>query len=532
MYPISLGANHMRSKAQRPDHVKCFPTWLKDAGYYCTNNNKTDYNFKWDQSQVWDESSRTAHWKNKKDGHPFFAVFNLTMTHESKIWPEGWQKIVKDLPADQRHDADKIDVPKLYPDTAEVRGAHARLLDIITVMDQEVGRRLKELEEAGHADDTIVIFWSDHGNGFPRAKRWIYDSGTLVPMISRIPEQFRVDGQGAPGSVDDRLINMIDLGPTLLNLAGISVPDHMAGQPFLGADLPEPRQYIYGARDRVDERLDLVRSVRDSRYRYVRNLMPWRPALQHIGYSERSVVRKEMRRLEAEHKLHEESAQFLRAPRAPEELYDLKNDPWELHNLAKDPSMQSVLARLRDECDRWQIEDRDAHLIPEAQLDAGARSAGSRWALVNGPDGEQRVRKLLNVANAAASPSPEAVELLQGSVADPDPAVRWWAVTGLDRMVDPDGLAQVFIKASKDSDPVVAVAGAAGVARHVDFAAGCNRLAELLENESSFVQYAAVLELDELGPQAITLTKDSIKALGKEEYSGRLATHALGQLSD
>jgi arylsulfatase A-like enzyme len=532
MSPISLGANHMRSKATLPPHVRCFPTWLREAGYYCTNNSKTDYNFKWDPATVWDESSRKAHWKNRLDGQPFFAVFNLTMTHESKIWPDGWKKVVQNLPADQLHDPESIIVPELYPNTPKVRAAHARLLDIITVMDLEVGRRLQEIEDAGLSDNTIVIFWSDHGNGFPRAKRWIYDSGTLVPMIARIPAGLRVDGQGVPGSVDDRLINLIDLGPTVLNLVGLPIPKHMAGRPFLGPDLPPARDYIHGARDRVDERMDLVRSVRDDRYRYVRNLMPWRAALQHIGYSERSVVRKEMRRLEAAGELPIASAQFLRAPRAPEELYDLQSDPWEVNNLVNEPAYAETLNRLRDECDRWQLTSRDAHLIAEPLLDAGEARSGSRWALLNGANGEARSNALLAIAKAAANPTPAAITLLRASVKDSDPAVRWWAITGLGRLTNVDGLSEVFETAARDPDAAVAVAGAAAVARHVDFARGCEALAKHLKNNSQFIQYAAILELDEFGPEAVRIALPAIKAVGKDGYPGRLKAHALTQVED
>lgn len=532
MYPIALGANHMRSKAELPDHVRCFPVWLREAGYYCTNNSKTDYNFNWNQAEVWDESSNRAHYRNRGDGQPFFAVFNLTMTHESKIWPEGWQGVVKDLPPNERHDPDRLTVPPLYPDTPEVRAAHARLLDIITVMDRRAGELLQELDQAGLTEDTIVIYWSDHGNGFPRAKRWIYDSGTRVPMIVRIPETFRVDGQGTPGSVDDTLINLIDLGPTVLNLAGVSIPKHMAGQPFLGSNLPTSREYIYGARDRVDERLDLVRSVRDRRFRYVRNLMPWKPALQHIGYSERSVVRREMRRLEAEGTLAPHSAQFLRAPRAPEELYDLNADPWELHNLAAEPDFQEHLVRLRAECDRWQLTSRDAHLIPEALLDSEAAAAGSRWGLLNGDGGEERAATLLQTAKAASQMDDASARLLRSRTEHPDPAVRWWAIVGLDRGPAAADSAMIFLEAMKDPSPVVAVAAAAAVARHGDFRQGCEALAARLNSDGPFVSYAAILELDELGPDAVRIAETQIRAMAKEEYAGRLAEHALGQLAN
>ncbi|MCA9064262.1 MAG: sulfatase-like hydrolase/transferase [Planctomycetaceae bacterium] len=530
MYPIGLGANHMRSRAQLPDHVKCFPESLRAAGYYCTNNSKTDYNFNWKQSDVWDESSNKAHWKNRRNpDQPFFAVFNLTMTHESKIWPSGWEGVVKGLPESERHDPDSIKVPELYPDTPEVRAAHARLLDIITVMDKTAGGLLQELDEAGLRDDTIVIFWSDHGNGFARAKRWIYDTGTHVPMIARIPEKFRSGSQGTPGSVDSQLINLIDLGPTVLNLAGVSVPDNMFGRPFLGENLPSPRRYIYGARDRVDERVDLVRSVRDERYRYVRNLMPWRPALQHIEYSERSVVRQEMRRMLADGTLHRESAQFFDVPRPAEELYDLQNDPWEVRNLASsdDAEIQKTLVRLRAECDRWQLEVADAHLIPEAILDAEAEKAGSRWALLHDGNGPQRLQRLLDVAKTVGRQDPaEAAKLVTAS-ADGDPAVRWWALNGLRQLSDSGSHADLFEKLTGDPDPAVRIVAAAALGKLGRVDDAVNVIQKELKGTSDFVRHAAMVELDELGVEAVRKALPAIREIPQNDYAGRLAAHAL-----
>ena len=311
-YPIALGANHMRSKAILPPHIKPFPQYLRQAGYYCTNNSKTDYNLVWDQKATWDDTSGKAHWKNRPDRtQPFFAVFNLTMTHESKIWKSGWKGIVSDLKESERHQPEAMIVPPLYPDTLAVREDLSRLADIITVMDRNVGQLLKELDDAGLADETIVMFWSDHGDGMPRAKRWPYDSGTRVPLIAHVPEKFRALASiDSPGSTDDRLINLIDLGPTVLSLAGVAIPDGLSGQPFLGTHQPPDREFIYGARDRIDERFDLVRTVRNRDLRYVRNLMPWRPALQNITYSEQNATRQEMRKLLAEGKLAPQSAQW------------------------------------------------------------------------------------------------------------------------------------------------------------------------------------------------------------------------------
>ena len=535
MYPMGIGANHMRSKATLPDQIKCFPYYLKQSGYYCTNNSKTDYNFLWQENEVWNESSKKAHWRNRPDREqPFFAVFNMTMTHESRIWPQNWKQVVKNLPKDKLHNPEKIIVPKLYPDTAQVRAAHARLLDIITVMDIKVGEYLQEIEDAGLADNTIVIYWSDHGNGFPRAKRWIYDSGTLVPMIARIPEPLRVNDQATPGSVSDQLINLIDLGPTMLNLAGIKVPSNMYGRPFLGSNLPEPRQYVHSARDRIDERFDLVRSVRDREFRYVRNLNPWRPALQHIEYAETSVVRKEMRRLKADGTLPPESAQFLNDTRPTEELYDVNADPWELNNLLNDPKHRDTLVRLRKECDRWQLNVRDAHLIPEAILDAEEKSVGSRWQILHdNADGQVRTERLLNIAKIAGHPQPADADTLLKSASSTDPAERWWAVTGLGNLDNAESsVKQAIETAADDASPTVRVAAGRALHKTGNSSRAVSILTSTLNDPSEFVQHASLIELDEMGIAAASAIPSIKLHAGDKGYAGNVARHALKHLAD
>ena len=277
VFPCSIGSHNMRSSAQLPPHVKCFPEYLRRAGYFCTNNSKTDYNFPVPK-QAWDECSRKAHWKHRPKGKPFFAVFNITTTHESQIrTPQAvFDKRTQALSPEQRQDRAKVHIPPYYPDTPVVRNDWARYLELITAMDYEVAGRLKELTEAGLEDDTIVFFWSDHGAGLPRAKRWIYDSGTIVPVIVRIPKRYRVGDQGKPGTVDGQLVSFVDLAPTVLNLAGVEIPPHMQGRPFLGRDLPPEREYVYSIRDRMDERYDMIRSVRGKQFRYIRNYRPWK----------------------------------------------------------------------------------------------------------------------------------------------------------------------------------------------------------------------------------------------------------------
>lgn len=366
MYPPSIGTHHMRCKNPPPPHVHCFPEYLQDAGYYCTNNSKTDYNFP-PPKNAWNESSRTAHWRNRPDkDQPFFAVFNFTVTHESRIGtlPEGMSKAEQKLLPEQRHDPAKANLPPYYPDTPVIRTHWAHYYDLITAMDAQTGEILRQLEEDGLADNTIVMWYSDHGVGLPRAKRWLYDSGLHVPMVVRWP------GVIEPGSVRNELASFVDFAPTVLSLAGVTPPDHMQGQILLGDHAAPPREYIYGMRDRMDERYDHIRAVRDKRYKYIRNYEPYRAYDQYLTYPESYPVMQDMRRVQAAGELNDVQRLYFRQSKPLEELYDTDADPHELHNLAEDPSMQSELQRLRDAMNAWEIAVGDLGAIPEFALSA------------------------------------------------------------------------------------------------------------------------------------------------------------------
>lgn len=530
MSPIAIGANHMRSKVALPQHVTLFPQLLREAGYYCTNNSKTDYNVIWKQSDVWDESSASAHWKNRRSANqPFFAVFNLTMTHESKVWPNGWSDVVKELLPADRHDPAKLIVPPLYPQTDAVRGDFTRLADLITVMDRRVGELLAEIADAGLADNTVVFFWSDHGNGLPRAKRWTYESGTLVPFIVRVPDRLRaIADLGSPGTVDERMVSLIDLGPTVLSLAGIETPEHMHGRSLLSSEQRGGRSFIFGARDRLDERMDLVRTVRSERYRYVRNLMPWRPALQHVAYGEQNETLKEMRRLLAAGTLAPEHAQWFATPRRAEELYDVVADPSELNNLADLPEHQDLLNQMRTACDDWQLEVRDCHLIPEHILDEEERGA-TRADILSGDAGRLRTGRLLAAATRTSTLDPNAAARVADELSS-DVAERWWQVTLIAEAPHAAARIDVLRRESAHEHVAIRIAAAGGLARAGEAQAAANVLRQALTDSSEHVRYAAMLQIDEAGADVIELLKPEIAAAGDSEYSNRLRQHALQSL--
>lgn len=391
MYPTSIGTPHMRCRGVPPAEVRCFSQYLRAAGYYCTNNKKTDYQFE-SPLTAWDESSGKAHWRNRSEGQPFFAIINLTISHESQIRnprPETKKRVSQLSPA-ERHDPAQATLPSYYPDTPLVRRDWANYHDNITAMDKQVAEILQQLEDDGLAEDTIVWFWGDHGRGLPRGKRWIYDSGLQFPLIIRVPEKWKQRAlpehpeQLAAGTVNDDLVAFVDFAPTMLSLAGIDIPEHIQGQAFLGPQKAAPRKYIFAARDRMDERYDLIRAARDKQFKYIRNDMPFIPYSQNISYMNEMPTMQEMRRLDAAGELVGPQKLYFRQVKPAEELYDTEADPEELNNLADDPKYADKLAELRSQTQQWRKDIGDMGLIPEPIFDEMKRPGG-KYAVTADP---------------------------------------------------------------------------------------------------------------------------------------------------
>ena len=367
MYQTSIGTHHMRTghtnrntpdmptpySAVPPPYVKTFTEYLRAAGYYCTNNSKTDYQFT-PPITAWDDNSNQGHWRNRENGQPFFSVFNPTVTHESGMWEK------PDRPLTTTTNPDDVKLPPYLPDTPKARQALARQYDNLATADARVGELLDQLEEDGLYDNTIVFLWSDHGEGLPRGKRWPYDAGIRIPLIVRWHKV--ID----PDSTSDQLVSLIDLGPTVLSLCGVQAPQHLQGQPFLGPQTVE-RDYIFATRDRYDESYDMIRAVRNKKYKYIRNYYPEKPYLLWIPYRNRHPVMQEMWRLYAEGKLEGDQLTMFRS-RPTEELYDVENDKYELNNLAEDRGHANVLERMRNVLLEWQSEFGDMGDISEEQM--------------------------------------------------------------------------------------------------------------------------------------------------------------------
>jgi N-sulfoglucosamine sulfohydrolase len=374
MYQTSIGAQHMRTTEDRvpelpgpylavpPFYVKAFPEYLRAAGYYTTNRAKTDYQFGVPFT-IWDEVGRTAHWRNRANkDQPFFSVFNLEVTHESQIFPSSPARKGKPLVTDPR----ELEVPPYYPDTPVVREELARMYDNIADMDAQVGEILKQLEDDGLMDNTIVFYWSDHGDGVPRAKRSLYDSGLRVPLMIRWPKP--LGSPVVPGSVRDELVSFIDLAPTVLALAGVDIPAHMQGRALLGRHAAPAPELVFAARDRMDIEYDMMRSARDARFLYIRNFSPELPYAGHITYRNQSAIMQEWLRLQAERKLAGPAALWMRTSRPAEELYDTQADPYQVRDLSADPAHRSTLARMRAAVTTWMTRTGDQGLINEAEM--------------------------------------------------------------------------------------------------------------------------------------------------------------------
>jgi arylsulfatase A-like enzyme len=510
VYPTSTGSEHMRSQAVMPAFMRMYPQLLREAGYYCTNNSKEDYNLR-KPGKVWDESSNKAHWKNRAAGQPFFAVFNNLVTHESQIRkrPHVWQ-----------HDPAKAPLPAYHPDTPEVRQDWAQYYDNITTMDGWVGQKLKELDEAGLTEDTIVFFYGDHGAGMPRSKRWPYNSGLRVPLIVYVPPKFKdlMPKDYAPGGKSERLVAFVDLAPTLLSLIGQKPPDWMQGHAFMGRHEDAPQEFLYGFRGRMDERYDLVRSVRDRRYIYVRNYMPHLIYGQHVAYEFQTPTTRVWKQLYDAGKLKPPQTYFWE-PKPVEELYDLENDRDEVKNLAGSPEYREILARLRKADREWVLRVRDVGFLPEGEIHS--RSAASSPYEVGHDPSKYPLERVLATAELASGLAPEAVPALKEALHDHDSAVRYWAATGIlmRGQAGADGAKSELERGLADESPYVRIAAGEALGRFGSAAESAKALGVLVElanveKNGVYVAMAALNAIDRLGDKAAA-ARDAIGALPK-----------------
>lgn len=422
VHACSNGNEQMRSSYLKSETVRFYTEYLMKKGYYCTNNSKTDYNTSpADPKTIWDECNRKAHYKNRDKNQPFFAIFNLTVSHESSIH--------KSIPDEQlRHKPEDVTLPPYHPDTPEMRHDWAQYYDKVEDMDGQVGALLKELEESGLAKNTIVFYYGDHGGVLGRSKRYLYETGTRVPMIIRIPKKYKnLYPAEKPGDVVERLVSFVDLAPTLLSLVETEAPDHMQGNAFLGKFMDEEPAYVYLFRDRMDDRYDMSRALVDRQYRYIRNYNSNRIWMQHLEYLWRAPSMASWERAYLAGECNEVQARFWKT-KPVEELYDTEKDPWEVNNLAGDPAYADRLAEMRTACLEKGASMRDAGYIPE--VDRLLRSGDMAIYDYMRSEGLP-YEEIMQAAVCASEGKLENLEKLTKMLQNDDSAIRYWGAQGL-----------------------------------------------------------------------------------------------------
>ena len=530
--PTTLGSLPMRCKATPPPHVVGFPKLLRDTGYFCTNNAKTDYNLAPSFDAGWNQSNGRAHWRNRPTrDQPFCAVFNLNVTHESGLFGDTPEKVRTSLPTEARREAGDVTVPPYYPDTPVIRRSLAQRLELAAALDADVGRLLDELDADGLADDTIVFFWGDHGEGIPHGKRSLTEHGLRVPLLVHVPEKWRhlarLPGGGEPTGTTSQLVSLLDLGPTVLALTAVGRPAWMEGRPFLGGGATA-RDVVIAARDRMDAPPGFGRSARDARFRYVRNFLPWLDGDDLPDYATGVAITNELRAVRTAGGLPPGATWFARTIRPGDELYDVTRDPDELRDLAADPNHRGDLARLREAVRSWMRDSFDTGILPEPILRAEGREAGSEWAIFHGGDAavaRARYDAILDTAWAVADGLDAA--FFADRLASEDAAVRWWAVAGMGWAAKRSGgdPAAALAPRLADDDPAVRIAAATWLLRCGAAAADQARaiLGAEIGSTDPDVRVATLVSIDDLGEVARPLWPAAAALeLGKdEEYSRR-----------
>lgn len=480
------GSNMRTGGKQFPDTILCFPLYLDASGYHTTNNSKTDYNFSEpEHASLWDESSRTAHWKKRPEGVSFFAVFNQGVTHESQIIKETHLRV----------DKASVPIPPYYPDTDNVRWDIARNYSNIIELDSIVGDFLDELEAAGLTDSTVVVFWSDHGGPIPRGKREVHESGTRVPMIIRLPEK-----QFAGTRVKD-MVSLIDLGPTMLSLAGIEPPSYMHGKAFMGKFKAASQPFVYGGYDRRGGTLDMVRYVCNNSFLYIHNYYPELPWYGYYSYrNDKSRMMEDILEMRDAGMLNAIQMQWFVMDRPVEELYSMKDDPHSINNLAADPEYASRLKQLRREHHQWMLETMDLGVFPEAIQASMEREYGKTMYEIMRSE-PVPLEKILHI-NQLWTEGEEAVPELIKALSDTLAVNRYHAAIGLGNLfAGTDGVKSALRPLLNDPEPVVQLAAAYGLYTAGEKETGMARLKEgirngLADNESGMVALSLVIRLD------------------------------------
>ncbi len=528
MLACSVGLHNHRSNIRIPEPFRSYPEYMRDAGYYCTNNSKTDYNYTRNDRQAWDESSRKAHYDNRRPAQPFFAVFNTTISHEGQLTEQRVKSRREKgvLPPEPRIAPEDVRFPPYHPDTPVVRRDWSVYYDNMTLMDKEVGRLLKELDDKGLAGDTIVFYYSDHGGALPRGKRNIHDSGTRVPFIVRFPKKWAHLAPVDPGEWVDQPVSFVDFPSTVFSLAGVPIPKHFEGRAFLGKQAGKLEDHVYLFRGRMDERYDTVRAVRSRRYRYIRNYSPHRPWGQQYSYPFRVLPSMgSWYRAYLDGKCNAVQARYWQ-PKPSEEFYNIESDPYEIDNLIDDSKHKDQIAQMRETLRRDIIRTRDIGFIPEGMSE---RLAGDKTLYEYAQSDAYPVERIVDIADLATSRDASALPKLLAACEDQHPVIRYWGATGCLILQEKASQAKKKLRKLLDDEwDDVRVVAAEALSYLGETELALDTMKSIIDGEETFATLAALNALDymmQAGHVSVERIQKMVKGKRFKNVSSRMVDY-------
>jgi N-sulfoglucosamine sulfohydrolase len=511
VYPTSMGTPHLRQEQTLPEWLKPFPKILSDNGYFTSNQNKTDFNFS--AEGVFNYHKEDLYpWRQRVEGQPFFSFFNIGDTHEGPgNSPENYQRVTANLSPEQFTSPDSVILPPYYPNTPEMRKIWARYYDLSAAMDVKVGQILKNLEEDGLMENTIVFFFSDHGHGLPRYKRWLNITGLRVPFVVHVPKRYEHLVKNKPGTENYDLVSFVDFAPTVLNLAGVEIPEHMNGAPFLGENIPAPHDFLFAARDRADDMYELSRAIHDKNFIYVRHFLPNLPYIQTgIINSDGKDSYRELRRAHNAGEMPP-AGELMWHPKPVEELYDLQSDPHELNNLANSPEYAETLVKMRTLLKNQILKTRDAGFLFESEM--MMRSIGTSTYEMAQDLSKYDLEKIYTAAEMVGVAQSEEIA---ANLNDSDSGVRFWAVMGL---MNTGSGAKEYIplveKLLTDESPTIQIAAAELLCKLGEPNEALAVLTKWVNDERMWLALYAARAIQEIGGEARPIIPDIKRVLDK-----------------
>lgn len=506
------GPGEMRNeRTDFKNAITYWPQYLRNAGYYTTNNGKTDYNPTINslRNAAWDKNGNNASWSNRSANQPFFAVYNQNNTHESNHFLDG----VTTLNTSTTTNPDTVDLPPIHADTFVSRITWANFHDRMELMDNWVAGHIQDLEDAGILEDTIIFYYGDHGGPLPGGKRHVNDFGLRVPLIVRIPSNWAHLFTLSRGSVVDEPVSFLDLPTTVLALAGESIPSQLQGRIAFGTSKETVADYIPFYRGRMDERIALVRGVHNNQYRYVRNYLPKFPIGRQMVFRQNSSLAKEWVALNAKDSLTAVQMDFFEAP-PYEELYDFQADPWEGNNLVDDPNYASILQEMRAATDNFILSNRDTGFIPEG-------TPTYSHSLVSSESNYPLTTTIFDLAGKAASSDPANLTDLVTALSDANYIVRFWGAMGCANLGAQASAASSTLETLlSDTEPRVATAAAYALLEMNQTTNALTLLQNQIQSETGFDLLLAIEIADRVGDGALPLLTTMQTRQASNEFDG------------